>query len=821
MKKHPCIVVTSLCTIVLVVFLIGYRECLKEDGKNTNTEPSRVNINWRNYSVKERLDSLWEDFQFFYRTLLILTARRISMVRPSVVPNWKMKNRNQSSFKSLQSLAFKIGNEVSVYHRIGQACEPSHSICDRTSRKSSGGGDDNWESNALVPNQHMQGQSISNAKGDLFSGAEKRGSGLYSGLVLHVYQSEDNVMNDLQQQNVPSRAGTLNLYQGEYNCCPQLHSGDNGNGNTNGVSNYDSDLVRQYELVGMITDNLGTLPLHIHDFAYRPVIKMPENTHRRWRDDEWWWDTDSFESNYERVGTRAFAGGSHGEVWAGRRRCHQVANFGQEHAEERSNRRHQTSNVCNGDQELVMKRLRVDHSIELMEAGLREVYFGDILGRSDGYGKLFTKYVDHFFHKGLTLQDLELWIVFEKAGISLRSYLYTPFDNGEFVVYQHSSLWTWLRTGIQGDKEKTSSVVVVHQCKESFSGLPNEKDFTLHHNDDESKQKEKSKNLLKSILRQVLTSAAKLHERGIVHRDIKPSNIMCKADSNVSYMKCVLGDFSSAFNEYTAEHLYHNGPSPFEQTDEYAPPESLLFGSQWKPFYERKPESYDSWSIGVVALELLLGSPNVFSVDKRTAAVLTNKLKRSGANDKDIRRALYLAALSQFCIYNPSNETDKDWPLREGDPLEFSIMAKTTCTIQDFHNALRARDPLGIGFSTSLDPLLQLIWGLLGFDPKDRLTAAEALEHYYFTEGSVDGQMNALHTQTLDPRLDMNIKDGDPDKFTCPKCGRVFDNLQSCHTHATSRKHARFCTYDRSNLPQCLNAHSMLPSHPTSGMHLY
>jgi serine/threonine protein phosphatase PrpC len=31
------------------------------------------------------------------------------------------------------------------------------------------------------------------------------------------------------------------------------------------------------------------------------------------------------------------------------------------------------------------------------------------------------------------------------------------------------------------------------------------------------------------------------------------------------------------------------------------------------------------------------------------------------------------------------------------------------------------------------------------------------------------------------------------------------------------RKHAKFCTYDRSNLPTCINTHSMLPAHPTSG----
>jgi hypothetical protein len=38
----------------------------------------------------------------------------------------------------------------------------------------------------------------------------------------------------------------------------------------------------------------------------------------------------------------------------------------------------------------------------------------------------------------------------------------------------------------------------------------------------------------------------------------------------------------------------------------------------------------------------LLGTPNVFSVDQRTKAILTHKLKMQGASEKEIERALYL-----------------------------------------------------------------------------------------------------------------------------------------------------------------------------------
>jgi serine/threonine protein phosphatase PrpC len=111
------------------------------------------------------------------------------------------------------------------------------------------------------------------------------------------------------------------------------------------------------------------------------------------------------------------------------------------------------------------------------------------------------------------------------------------------------------------------------------------------------------------------------------------------------------------------------------------------------------------------------------------------------------------------------------------------------------------------------------VWGLLAWDPKDRLTATEAMGHFYFTNQLqyTNGEENALEPQMLDPRLDMDIEKQKIDTFICPKCGRKFNDIRSCQAHTTGRRHSKFCTYDRSLLPPCLNAHSMLPSHPTSG----
>ncbi|KAL7530009.1 hypothetical protein ACHAXR_003268, partial [Thalassiosira sp. AJA248-18] len=298
-------------------------------------------------------------------------------------------------------------------------------------------------------------------------------------------------------------------------------------------------------------------------------------------------------------------------------------------------------------------------------------------------------------------------------------------------------------------------------------------------------------------------------------------------------------DFSSAWDKFSARNLYAatSGPSAKEQTDEYAPPEVLFQGPTWSPFSQANPFSYDSWSIGVVALEMLLGTPNVFSVDQRTTAVLTNRLLKEGASSHDIQRALYLAALSQFCIYVPTESEGKNWPLRRGDPLHDVKPVRNKCTLKDFHSALRARDPLGTGFDDDANTLLHLVWRLLDWNPSKRLSASEALQHPYFQSQNnhrdwnpiflhtklfedkvvVPGVQNALEHQTLDPRVDITTDAAIISEFVCPKCNKTFTDHNSCQRHARSRRHAQFCSYDRSSLPQCLNAHSMLPTHPTSG----
>lgn len=45
-------------------------------------------------------------------------------------------------------------------------------------------------------------------------------------------------------------------------------------------------------------------------------------------------------------------------------------------------------------------------------------------------------------------------------------------------------------------------------------------------------------------------------------------------------------------------------------------------------FDESRPLSYDVWSIGIIFLEIILGTANIFTVDQRTSALIAHKIRR-------------------------------------------------------------------------------------------------------------------------------------------------------------------------------------------------
>ena len=165
---------------------------------------------------------------------------------------------------------------------------------------------------------------------------------------------------------------------------------------------------------------------------------------------------------------------------------------------------------------------------------------------------------------------------------------------------------------------------------------------------------------LRGIMQQIVASVATLHFKGITHRDVKPSNILLNTEEEA---RILMADFSSAVSEESlSEGLYGVlGPLVAEETLQYAPPEVLLsMSSQYEreiPYNMKCPTSYDSWSVGVVFLEMILGTSDVFTVDQRTAALIAHRMKGSGADSQETSDAMLLAAFADYCIYRRTDNS--------------------------------------------------------------------------------------------------------------------------------------------------------------------
>lgn len=298
----------------------------------------------------------------------------------------------------------------------------------------------------------------------------------------------------------------------------------------------------------------------------------------------------------------------------------------------------------------------------------------------------------------------EIWLVFRYEGVSLSKLLYTLEEvdktsseeragNGKTAQMLHpSKWWHWLKTTAAGQDE------------------------------------------MRSLIWQLLMALKSCHDRNITHRDIKPENmVVCfkdqktgrclneipNGDSNFTTEMRII-DFGSAMDEFTLKHLYGStGPSRAEQTNEYTSPEALLNAS-WHQGPISTNLKYDMWSVGVVILELVLGSPNVFQISAYTRSLLDQHLE--GWNDNLKELAYKLRSFMELCI------------LVHGDSSNHHRVgvspASWKCSEEFFSYQIKSRDPLKLGFPNVW--LLRLVRHLLLWDPQERLSVDEALQHPYF-----------------------------------------------------------------------------------------
>ncbi|KAL2323517.1 hypothetical protein Fmac_027896 [Flemingia macrophylla] len=449
---------------------------------------------------------------------------------------------------------------------------------------------------------------------------------------------------------------------------------------------------------------------------------------------------------------KSFGRGSYGEVWlAFHWNCNQDSNSAKMSKDDKNTNSSSTASDCQDGPSnytlYILKRIMVEKGSTVYLSGLREKYFGEIFlnastcfedplsagksncvleasqfGPENSFPNKFwlqrTTYEEGLNHiaryvESFESQANEIWLVFSFEGVSLSKLLYAGKDvngtsdkerleQGKHVQILHpSKWWHWLKTTEEGQAE------------------------------------------MRNLLWQLLLALKSCHDRNITHRDIKPENmVICFEDQetgrclkeiptkvNNFSTKMRIIDFGSGIDEFTLKHLYGStGPTRAEQTYEYTPPEALL-NATWYQGPTSSTLKYDMWSVGVVMLELILGTPNVFQINALTRALLDQHLE--GWNEGVKELAYKLRSFMELCILIPgisqSSSSSKKYPTINqvgGSPASWK------CSEEFFSHQIKNRDPLKIGFSNIW--ALRLVRHLLHWDPEDRPTIDEALQHPYF-----------------------------------------------------------------------------------------
>ena len=248
---------------------------------------------------------------------------------------------------------------------------------------------------------------------------------------------------------------------------------------------------------------------------------------------------------------------------------------------------------------------------------------------------------------------------------------------------------------------------------------------------------------IKSILYQLLQGLLYLHRNWVMHRDLKPANIMVTSAGEVK-----IGDLGLARLFYKPISSLFSGDKVVV-TIWYRAPELLLGSKHYTP-------AIDLWAVGCIFAELLSLRP-IFKGEE--AKMDSKKLPPFQRNQ--MQKIIEIMGM-------PSKDK---WPLLTSMPeyAQLSAMQANNARLSkpfglsNWYNQTIANNkypPSQPGAAPGPEGL-DLLQGLLEYDPEKRLSAEQALKHPYFTSGDKPAENCFEGVQTEYPHRRVSNEDND------------------------------------------------------------